>query len=83
MLGSWGCCNDLYVISSFPGTSGDVLYKELWHACAGPLVTLPRENERVYYFPQGHMEQVQEAFECLLFTWFESFALVATSDAAF
>ena len=79
LLGSW----DLYVISSFPGTSGDVLYKELWHACAGPLVTLPRENERVYYFPQGHMEQVQEAFECLLFTWFESFALVATSDAAF
>ncbi|XP_065043198.1 auxin response factor 7-like isoform X1 [Musa acuminata AAA Group] len=41
------------------GTSGDVLYKELWHACAGPLVTLPRENERVYYFPQGHMEQLE------------------------
>lgn len=36
----------------------DALYKELWHACAGPLVTVPREGERVYYFPQGHMEQV-------------------------
>lgn len=35
------------------------LYKELWHACAGPLVTVPRENERVYYFPQGHIEQVE------------------------
>ncbi|KAF2320305.1 hypothetical protein GH714_026987 [Hevea brasiliensis] len=34
------------------------LYKELWHACAGPLVTLPRAGERVYYFPQGHMEQL-------------------------
>lgn len=34
------------------------LYKELWHACAGPLVTGPREGERVFYFPQGHIEQV-------------------------
>ncbi|XP_020585675.1 auxin response factor 7-like isoform X2 [Phalaenopsis equestris] len=38
---------------------GNLLYKELWHACAGPLVTLPRQKERVYYFPQGHMEQLQ------------------------
>nr|AAP06759.1 auxin response factor-like protein [Mangifera indica] len=35
------------------------LYKELWHACAGPLVTVPRQGERVYYFPQGHIEQVE------------------------
>ncbi|KAL5564840.1 hypothetical protein UlMin_028004 [Ulmus minor] len=35
------------------------LYKELWHACAGPLVTVPRENELVFYFPQGHIEQVE------------------------
>lgn len=35
------------------------LYKELWRACAGPLVTVPRENELVYYFPQGHIEQVE------------------------
>ncbi|KAG6536603.1 hypothetical protein ZIOFF_001661 [Zingiber officinale] len=41
------------------GTYGDVLYPELWKACAGPLVTLPREGERVYYFPQGHMEQLE------------------------
>lgn len=37
----------------------DALYEELWHACAGPLVTLPRIGERVFYFPQGHMEQVE------------------------
>ncbi|XP_019171679.1 PREDICTED: auxin response factor 1-like [Ipomoea nil] len=42
-----------------PGASNDPLYKELWHACAGPLVTVPREGERVYYFPQGHMEQLE------------------------
>ncbi|XVF54769.1 hypothetical protein PTKIN_Ptkin05aG0208500 [Pterospermum kingtungense] len=35
------------------------LYTELWHACAGPLVTVPREGERVFYFPQGHIEQVE------------------------
>jgi len=37
---------------------GDDLYTELWRACAGPLVEVPRLGERVYYFPQGHMEQV-------------------------
>ncbi|ONM17202.1 Auxin response factor 6 [Zea mays] len=37
----------------------DALYQELWHACAGPLVTVPRQGERVYYFPQGHMEQLE------------------------
>lgn len=50
----------------FIGATNDALYKELWHACAGPLVTLPREGERVYYFPQGHMEQVQLAWACSL-----------------
>ncbi|CAA2985660.1 auxin response factor 9 [Olea europaea subsp. europaea] len=36
----------------------DVLYKELWKACAGPLVDVPKSGEKVYYFPQGHMEQL-------------------------
>ncbi|KAL6560268.1 hypothetical protein OROHE_006275 [Orobanche hederae] len=40
-----------------PGPSNEALYQELWNACAGPLVNVPREGERVYYFPQGHMEQ--------------------------
>lgn len=31
---------------------------ELWQACAGPLVSVPKEGDRVWYFPQGHMEQV-------------------------
>ncbi|RZC59395.1 hypothetical protein C5167_006711 [Papaver somniferum] len=37
----------------------DALYSELWHACAGPLVTVPREGDLVFYFPQGHIEQVE------------------------
>ncbi|GFP88209.1 auxin response factor 18 [Phtheirospermum japonicum] len=35
------------------------LYTELWKACAGPLVDVPCNRERVYYFPQGHMEQLE------------------------
>ncbi|KAI4339921.1 hypothetical protein MLD38_024806 [Melastoma candidum] len=34
------------------------LNPELWHACAGPLVSLPQIGSLVYYFPQGHSEQV-------------------------
>ncbi|KAH1061828.1 hypothetical protein GYH30_005033 [Glycine max] len=34
------------------------LNSELWHACAGPLVSLPTAGTRVAYFPQGHSEQV-------------------------
>ncbi|KAG5525722.1 hypothetical protein RHGRI_032124 [Rhododendron griersonianum] len=45
--------------SHLTGTARDALYTELWHACAGPLVTLPREGERAYYFPEGHMEQLK------------------------
>ncbi|KAL2938261.1 Auxin response factor 4 [Bienertia sinuspersici] len=32
-------------------------YMELWHACAGPLTSLPRKGNVVVYFPQGHLEQ--------------------------
>ncbi|KAF8033392.1 hypothetical protein BT93_D2104 [Corymbia citriodora subsp. variegata] len=41
------------------GGGEDDLYPELWKACAGPLVDVPRAGERVFYFPQGHMEQLE------------------------
>ncbi|KAI9174253.1 hypothetical protein LWI28_014653 [Acer negundo] len=47
---------------SFPqpiNNSSDDLYEELWKACAGPLVDVPKTGERVFYFPQGHMEQLE------------------------
>ncbi|KAB1199425.1 Auxin response factor 2 [Morella rubra] len=37
----------------------DDLYAELWHACAGPHIYIPRVGENVLYFPQGHVEQVE------------------------
>ncbi|KAL6322093.1 hypothetical protein AAG906_005027 [Vitis piasezkii] len=42
-----------------PGLESDHLFTELWRACAGPLVDVPKPHERVFYFPQGHMEQLQ------------------------
>ena len=41
------------------------LNSELWHACAGPLVSLPQVGSLVFYFPQGHSEQVNEMSESL------------------
>ncbi|XP_060180138.1 auxin response factor 9-like isoform X1 [Lycium barbarum] len=44
---------------NFSAEGEDELYLELWRLCAGPLVDIPKNGERVYYFPQGHMEQLE------------------------
>jgi len=54
------------LIDGFIGVH-DPLYEELWKACAGPLVEIPRQGEGVYYFPQGHMEQVSQFLPCFHF----------------
>ncbi|XP_024398385.1 auxin response factor 7 isoform X2 [Physcomitrium patens] len=36
----------------------DELDYELWHACAGPLTSVPPVDSLVMYWPQGHIEQV-------------------------
>jgi hypothetical protein len=41
---------------------------ELWHACAGPLVSLPPAGSLVVYFPQGHSEQVSSHLPAQLFS---------------
>lgn len=33
---------------------------ELWHACAGPLISLPKKGSGVVYLPQGHLEQLPD-----------------------
>ncbi|KAI5067566.1 hypothetical protein GOP47_0018094 [Adiantum capillus-veneris] len=47
------CCADATTLDT-----KELMYSELWHACAGPLVSLPCKGSRVVYFPQGHLEQV-------------------------
>ncbi|KAL1560286.1 Arf GTPase arf3, variant 3 [Salvia divinorum] len=36
------------------------LSMELWHACAGPLISLPRKGTAVVYFPQGHVDHLPD-----------------------
>lgn len=42
---------------------------ELWHACAGPLISLPKKGSVVVYLPQGHLEHLgvsaaDQGFRC-------------------
>ncbi|CAH1427496.1 unnamed protein product [Lactuca virosa] len=51
----------IFPSNQLPEKSHHQLYQELWKACAGPLVDVPRDGERVFYFPLGHMEQLEES----------------------
>jgi len=46
------------VVSS--NSAGGGVCLELWHACAGPLISLPKRGSLVLYFPQGHLEQAPD-----------------------
>uniref|UniRef100_A0A7N0TY99 Auxin response factor n=1 Tax=Kalanchoe fedtschenkoi TaxID=63787 RepID=A0A7N0TY99_KALFE len=39
------------------------LDSQLWHACAGGMVQMPKVNSRVFYFPQGHAEHAQASLD--------------------
>ncbi|OAP13078.1 hypothetical protein AXX17_AT1G39980 [Arabidopsis thaliana] len=39
--------------------SKSYMYEQLWKLCAGPLCDIPKLGEKVYYFPQGHIELVE------------------------
>lgn len=49
-----------YILFLHIGTDGTsrYLYNQLWKLCAGSLFDLPIIGEQVYYFPQGHIEEV-------------------------
>ncbi|XP_057986235.1 auxin response factor 3 isoform X2 [Hevea brasiliensis] len=42
------------------GSASSSVCLELWHACAGPLISLPKRGSVVVYFPQGHLEQLPD-----------------------
>nr|XP_043639031.1 auxin response factor 4-like [Erigeron canadensis] len=52
-----GSSNSSKTSSDFKSKSSSI-YMELWHACAGPLTSLPNKGNVVVYFPQGHLEQI-------------------------
>lgn len=47
----------------------DELDYELWHACAGPLTSVPPVDSLVMYWPQGHIEQVCVYLQSPLSSW--------------
>ncbi|KAJ4868867.1 Auxin response factor 5 [Raphanus sativus] len=49
---------EMKLLKDQSGTRKPVINSMLWHACAGPLVSLPQVGSLVYYFSQGHSEQV-------------------------
>ncbi|KAL1828150.1 auxin response factor 9 isoform X1 [Daucus carota subsp. sativus] len=58
-MANLGCISQPHLLSQGNNGGMEDMYTELWKACAGPLVDIPRNGERVYYFPQGHMEQLE------------------------
>ncbi|KAJ4850757.1 hypothetical protein Tsubulata_035817 [Turnera subulata] len=49
--------NNLSASGPPSSSSSSSVCLELWHACAGPLISLPKRGSIVVYFPQGHLEQ--------------------------
>ncbi|CAK9143223.1 unnamed protein product [Ilex paraguariensis] len=47
--------------NSSPPSASSSIFMELWHACAGPLTSLPKKGNVVVYFPQGHLAQAASA----------------------
>ncbi|XP_017231661.1 auxin response factor 3 isoform X2 [Daucus carota subsp. sativus] len=41
-------------------TSSPAVCLELWHACAGPLISLPKKGSSVVYLPQGQLEYMKD-----------------------
>lgn len=48
--------------TSSPSNNNSSVCLELWHACAGPMISLPKKGSLVVYFPQGHLEQQAQDF---------------------
>ncbi|WVZ10016.1 hypothetical protein V8G54_014546 [Vigna mungo] len=46
-----------------PAGKRKTINSELWHACAGPLVSLPPVGSLEVYLPQGHNEQVAASMQ--------------------
>ena len=46
--------------ASAPASASSAVCLELWHACAGPLISLPKKGSVVVYFPQGQLEQLPD-----------------------
>ncbi|XP_042520213.1 auxin response factor 3-like isoform X1 [Macadamia integrifolia] len=53
-------CAAASVCPSAAAAGSSSVCMELWHACAGPLISLPKKGSVVVYLPQGHLEQISD-----------------------
>nr|POF10567.1 auxin response factor 3 [Quercus suber] len=44
------------VVGALASAASSSVCLELWHACAGPLISLLKKGRVVVYFPQGQLE---------------------------
>ncbi|RDX71002.1 Auxin response factor 3, partial [Mucuna pruriens] len=51
---------DLNTSTDDDDTPSSPVCLELWHACAGPMISLPKKGTTVVYFPQGHFEHLRD-----------------------
>ncbi|KAM2631868.1 hypothetical protein TB1_030590 [Malus domestica] len=56
---SSGCTDAAAAPAANNNQGKDDLYHQLWLSCAGANVYISRPGEKVFYFLQGHMEQVE------------------------
>ncbi|KAL5731866.1 hypothetical protein ACHQM5_004554 [Ranunculus cassubicifolius] len=55
----------------------------LWHACAGSMVKIPERNDKVFYFPQGHVEHSSAAIDVGKFPRMPAYLLCRVADVRF
>ncbi|KAG2276955.1 hypothetical protein Bca52824_059510 [Brassica carinata] len=59
--------------------TNNYLNNKLWKLCAGPLFDTPKIGDKIYYFPQGHIEQAIFFLSYFKFLYHSTY-LVASMD---
>ncbi|KAF6155928.1 hypothetical protein GIB67_039259 [Kingdonia uniflora] len=58
---------DEHDLSASSSQTPSTVCLELWHACAGPLISLPKKGTVVVYLPQGHLERITDTPSSMLY----------------
>ncbi|CAN7091189.1 unnamed protein product [Brassica rapa subsp. narinosa] len=61
------------------GETNNYLNDKLWKLCAGPLFDTPKIGEKVYFFPQGHIEQAIFFLSYFKFLYHFTYVLIFAS----
>ena len=56
--------------------TNNYLNNKLWKLCAGPLFDTPKIGDKIYYFPQGHIEQAIFFLSYFKFLYHSTYVLI-------